>query len=52
MNHLSPVKPTHPVLFVIKNFMAKLTQQPGIYPIKFYKKGMRVRRNTNIISGI
>jgi hypothetical protein len=52
MNHLSSSKPTHPILFVIKNFIGKLTQQPWIYPIKYYKKGMRVRRNTNMISGI
>jgi hypothetical protein len=50
MNHLSPFKPTHPVLFVIKNFIGRLTQQPGIYPIKYYKKAMK-RKGSKMIAG-
>lgn len=52
MNHLSPSKTTHPVLFVIRNFIGKLTQQPGIYPIKHYKKAVRARKSNNVLAGL
>jgi hypothetical protein len=36
---------THPVVQVVKNFISKLMQNPEIYPIKYYKKNQRHRRN-------
>ena len=35
----------HPVLQLVRNFFNKLRQNPEIYPIKYYKKGQRYRRN-------
>ncbi len=35
----------HPVLQVVKNLISKLRQSPDVYPIKYYKKGQRFRRN-------
>ncbi|HNP53712.1 MAG TPA: hypothetical protein PKK69_03825 [Ferruginibacter sp.] len=34
----------HPILRMVKNFLLKLRQNPEIYPIKYYKKGQRMRR--------
>lgn len=36
---------THPVVQLVKNFIAKLTQNPEVYPIKYYKKSHRFRKN-------
>ena len=36
---------THPVIQVVKNLINKLRQSPDIYPIKYYKKSSRYRRN-------
>jgi hypothetical protein len=36
---------THPIVQVFKNFINKLRQNPEIYPIKYYKKSPRFRRN-------
>ena len=36
---------THPIVQVMKNFFNKLMQNPEIYPIKYYKKNQRHRRN-------
>ena len=36
---------THVVLQVIKNFIGKIRQNPDIYPIRYYKKNRRFRRD-------
>ncbi len=36
---------THIVLQVIKNFISKIRQNPDIYPIRYYKKNRRFRRD-------
>lgn len=35
----------HPVLQVVMNLISKFRQHPDIYPIKYYKKSARFRRN-------
>ena len=35
----------NPVIRVVKNFISKLRQSPDIYPIRYYKKSRRFRRN-------
>lgn len=52
MNHLTTNKTEHPVLYYVKKFIGKLTQQPGIYPIKYYKKGQRLRKSNQMLSEI
>ncbi|MEO6405597.1 MAG: hypothetical protein ABIY51_08705 [Ferruginibacter sp.] len=44
MNNLQSNQ-THPVLQAVRNLISKLRQNPEIYPIKYYKKGQRFRRN-------
>jgi len=39
------VKSDHIVVQVIKNFIGKLRQNPDIYPIRYYKKNRKFRRN-------
>ena len=34
----------HPVIYFFKNILSKFTQQPDIYPIKYYKKSERIKR--------
>ena len=41
------VKSDHIVVQVIKNFIAKLRQNPEIYPIRYYKKNRKFRSNFN-----
>lgn len=36
---------THPIVQIVKNFFNKLIQNPEVYPIKYYKKNHRNRRN-------
>ena len=36
---------THPVVQLVKNFISKLMQNPDVYPIKYYKKNHRYKRN-------
>ena len=36
---------THPIVQMLKSFINKLVQNPEIYPIKYYKKNHRHRRN-------
>lgn len=36
---------THPIIQVVKNFIGKLRQNPDVYPIRYYKKSRRFRRN-------
>ena len=36
---------THPIIQVLRNFINKLRQNPEVYPIKYYKKSPRFRRN-------
>jgi hypothetical protein len=36
---------THPIVQAVKNFIGKLRQNPEIYPIRYYKKNRRFRRN-------
>jgi len=33
------------IVRVVKTFIQKLRQNPEVYPIKYYKKGQRMRRN-------
>ena len=42
-NHL------HPLVFELKRLIGKLTQQPGIYAIKHYKKTGRLSKNRTFI---
>lgn len=35
----------HPVVHAIKMLIHKFRQHPEIYPIKYYKKGRKFRRN-------
>ncbi len=44
MNTL-PNNQVHPVLYSIKMWINKFRQHPEIYPIKYYKKGRKFRRN-------
>lgn len=32
---------------MVKQFIYKLRQNPDVYPIKYYKKGQRMRRSPN-----
>ncbi len=50
MNHLKANKNTHPVMYAIKTIVAKLTQQPGVYPIKHYKKLSRYRKSPGMLA--
>ena len=46
MSTLNPQKPaTHTIIQVVKNFIGKLRQNPDVYPIRYYKKSRRFRRN-------
>ncbi|MEO6734265.1 MAG: hypothetical protein ABIN01_23795 [Ferruginibacter sp.] len=36
--------PINPLVQLVKNLLSKFIQTPDIYPIKYYKKGMRFRR--------
>jgi hypothetical protein len=36
---------THIVVQVIKNFIGKIRQNPDVYPIRYYKKNRRFRRD-------
>ncbi|HMJ46584.1 MAG TPA: hypothetical protein VK498_04610 [Ferruginibacter sp.] len=45
MNNLNQAQNSHPVLQAVKNLFSKLRQNPEVYPIKYYKKGQRFRRN-------
>jgi hypothetical protein len=45
MNNQTQTTHIHPVIQVVKNFINKLRQNPDVYPIKYYKKGQRFRRN-------
>ncbi|MBK7433001.1 MAG: hypothetical protein IPI66_03270 [Chitinophagaceae bacterium] len=46
MKKPNPTNPSVPDLFrSIRNFFGKLRQNPDIYPIRYYKKGRRFRRN-------
>lgn len=51
MRHLNQSKTMHPISFAIKNIIDKLFQQPGVYPIKFYKKAARLRKKRGSLSG-
>ncbi len=44
---INPINPngTHLVLQAVKNLFSKLRQNPEIYPIKYYKKNHRNRKN-------
>lgn len=35
----------NPLLQSIKNFFSRLRQNPEVYPIRYYKKSKRFRRN-------
>ena len=37
----------HPLIQVIKDFIGKIRQNPDIYPIRYYKKNRRFRRDFN-----
>ncbi len=45
MNTTNQPSTIHPVVYALKKFFSKLRQNPEIYPIKYYKKGQRFRRN-------
>lgn len=40
-------KSSHIVVQTIKNIIAKIRQNPDIYPIRYYKKNRRYRRDMN-----
>ncbi len=35
----------NPLLYLIRNMISKLKQNPDVYPIRYYKKSKRFRRN-------
>jgi hypothetical protein len=37
--------PGYALVSVVKNLLGKLRQNPDIYPIRYYKKNRRFRRN-------
>ena len=37
--------PTNVLTQVIRNFISKIKQNPDIYPIRYYKKNRRLRRD-------
>ena len=41
----------HSVLYLVKTFIHKLTQHPDIYPIKYYKKSDRLKKNRRSMMG-
>jgi hypothetical protein len=45
MNNTTSSQNVHPVIYAIKILIHKFRQHPEIYPIKYYKKGRRYRRN-------
>ena len=45
MNNQTQTTHIHPIVQMFKNFISKLRQNPEVYPIKYYKKGHRFRRN-------
>ncbi|MDB5202207.1 MAG: hypothetical protein JWQ27_1616 [Ferruginibacter sp.] len=45
MNSISSNYAVHPIIQTLKNFVGKLRQQPDSYPIRYYKKGQRHKRN-------
>ena len=46
MQKLNPVgSAINPFVRVVRNFIGKLRQSPDIYPIRYYKKSRRFRRN-------
>jgi hypothetical protein len=45
MNDSSQNTSQHPVIFVVKNFLNKLLQNPEVYPIRYYKKANRLKRS-------
>ncbi len=45
MNNQTQSSHIHPIVQMVKNFISKLRQNPEVYPIKYYKKGHRFRRN-------
>ena len=45
MNNHHQTSHIHPIVQMVKNFINKLRQNPEVYPIKYYKKGQRFRRN-------
>jgi len=51
MSNVSGNYSQHPVLFLVKNFLSKLMQQPGIYPIKHYKKTDRFKKGRSTMLG-
>jgi len=50
MDHLNSSK-VHPVVFALKNIVTRFTQHPSIYPIKYYKKTNRLKRNRKMMAG-
>ncbi len=51
MNNMPSNYSQHPVLFLVKNFLSRLMQQPGIYPIKHYKKIDRLKKGRSSMLG-
>ncbi len=41
----NPTQTTYVVIQIIKNFISKIRQNPDIYPIRYYKKNKRFKRN-------
>ncbi|MFN8246196.1 MAG: hypothetical protein U0T56_07435 [Ferruginibacter sp.] len=39
------VNQTPLLIRIVRNFIQKLRQNPDVYPIKYYKKGQRMRRS-------
>jgi len=39
---------THPIVQLVKNWFSRFFQNHEVYPIKYYKKGKRFRRNVPI----
>lgn len=41
----------HPIIYMVKNIIHKLIQHPDIYPIKYYKKSDRLKKNRRTMMG-
>lgn len=48
MERKAVVKTNSPLKQLVKNFFSKLRQNPDIYPIRYYKKSSRFRRNWQV----
>jgi len=51
MKTLNQPTSQHALVFMVKSFIQKLVQHPEIYPIRFYKKSERLKKNRRGMMG-